>query len=140
VPGGHWHAVESLDHSLAITWSINPARRRDMILEAVAAALDAQDSLRSPVLAVGTMGLGELPAIDLSAAAQSGTGLHPQLWRTLSRAPAPLTPGAVEVGVAACGLDPEALTEHAWVTLYRALDVFEWTAAGRAHLETRLRR
>lgn len=138
VPGGHWHAVESLDHSLAITWSINPARRRDLILAAVAAVLDAQDNLRSSVLTMGSQGL-ELPIVDLSTAAQSGAGLHAALWRTLSRAPGPLTPGTVAVAIAACELDPEALTEHAWVTLYRALDVFEWTAAGRAHLEARLR-
>ncbi|CAN0565701.1 unnamed protein product, partial [Laminaria digitata] len=54
VPGGHWHTVESVDHSLAITYSVNVTRGLDLALEALIDALATQPGLRSPRLLRGT--------------------------------------------------------------------------------------
>ena len=139
VPGGHWHAVESLSHSLAITYSVNATRGLDLVWEALRAELVLQPGLRRLRMRGGRPAPVALPALPPEALG-SGRGLHPTLWPVLCGAPAPISPSVLDVAIAASGLDPDALTEHAWATLWVAQGALTWTDRAAARLEALLRR
>lgn len=139
VPGGHWHAVESLGHSLALTYSVNVTRELDLVIEALTHSLAEQASLRAPRMLRGRPQTFEpLPALGAEAL-RSGRGLHPKLWPVLCQAPAPIGVSVLEVAIAASGLDRDALTEHAWATLWIAQDVLTFEEAAKAHIVTLLK-
>lgn len=137
LPGGYWHAVESVDYSLAITYAVNPPRGLDLVLDALAEQLAKQQDLRQPRM----LGLPEWVELSVKLdpkELRSDRGLHPGLWRALCAAPPPIGHSVLHVALAASGLDPEALTEHAWATLWVAKDSLTWSAPARARLEALL--
>ncbi len=134
VPGGHWHAVESIGHSLAITYSVNVTRRLDLAIEALIRALAEQANLRAPRMLRGTPRPVEPLPVLTAEALRGGRGLHPKLWPVLCAAPAPITVGVLETAIAASALDRDALTEQAWATLWIAQDSLTFDDAAKAHL------
>lgn len=136
VPSGHWHTVESLDHSLAMTWAVTLPRVRDRILAAYAAHLDRQADLRAPEL--GAAGPVRVPGVAVDAGVMTD-GLDPALWGALAGAPDPRTPMTLEVALAAAEVDEVPLPDLAWITLYRARHALAWSTEGAAAVDARLR-
>lgn len=138
LPGGYWHAVESVDHSLALTYAVNVTRGLDVVLAALTEQLAAQADLRRPRLRQAPSAI-ELPTTLDPEALLGDRGLHETLWRALRSTPDPITPAVLDVALAASGLEPEALSESGWVTLWVAQDSLRWEPAALERLQAMLR-